>query len=191
MPPLAFASTYSALETWKAGRSGPPIAYYFCPRCQTRLERRKIGNREHSACPTCDWIHWINPIPIAETIITNSDGEVLLVKRKFPPGVGYWALPGGFLDWGESAEAAAIREAHEETGLEIKLGRLLCTLGLPSLLDPEQCILKTIFLGEIVGGILQAGDDALEARFFAWQNLPENLATESTRMALMRWHNEQ
>jgi hypothetical protein len=68
---------------------------------------------------------------------------------------------------------------------------LLCTLGLPSLLDPEQCILKTIFLGEIAGGILQAGDDALEVRFFAWQNLPENQASESTRMALLRWRNEQ
>ncbi len=187
LPPIAFASAQSAVEAWRAERNGPPTAYYFCPRCRSRLGRRKIGDREHQVCPTCDWIYWINPVPVAEAIVTNHDGQVLLVKRKLPPRVGDWALPGGHIDWGESAEAAAIREVREEAGLEIRLTRLLCTMGLPSLLNPEQCVLKSIFIGEIAGGKLQAGDDALDARFFAWENLPENLATESTREALRRW----
>jgi len=187
LPPIAFASAQSAIATWRAERNGPPTAYYFCPRCRSKLEIRRLGQRDQQACPTCDWIYWINPIPIAETIVTNDAGQVLLIKRKFPPRVGDWALPGGFLDWGESAEIAAIREVREETGLEVRLARLLCTMGLPSLLNPEQCIMKAIFIGEIIGGNLQAGDDALDAKFFCWQSLPENLATESTREALTRW----
>jgi hypothetical protein len=63
-------------------------------------------------------------------------------------------------------------------------------MGLPSLLNPEHCILKSIFIGEITGGQLQARDDALDARFFSWQDLPENLATESTREALNRWQQQ-
>jgi len=190
LPPLAFASTRSAIEMWRAERHGPPTAYYFCPRCRSKLESRPFGARNQQACPTCDWIYWINPIPIAETIVINNAGQVLLIKRKFPPRVGDWALPGGFLDWGESAEAAAIREVREETGLEVRLVRLLCTMGLPSLLNPEHCIVKSIFIGEIIGGRLQAGDDALDASFFSWQDLPENLATESTREALNRWRDQ-
>ena len=191
LPPIAFASAQNAIETWRAQRHGPPTAYYFCPRCRGKLETRQIVGRNQQICPTCDWIYWVNPIPVAETIVTNHAGEVLLIKRKFPPRVGDWALPGGFLDWGESAEAAAVREVREETGLETKLLRLLCTMGLPSLINPEQCIMKTIFLGEITGGTLQAGDDALDAQFFAWEHLPENLATESTREALQRWRAQQ
>lgn len=187
LPAIAFVSDRSAIEVWRAERSGPPTAYYFCPRCRSKLERRKIGDREHPACLTCDWIHWINPTPIAETIVINDDGHVLLIKRKLPPRIGDWALPGGYLDWGENAETAAIREVREETGLEVKLVRLLCTMGLPSLLNPEQCVMKAIFVGEITGGDLRAGDDALDAKFFAWENLPENLATESTREALQCW----
>jgi len=187
LPPIAFASAQSAVETWRAQRQGPPTAFYFCPRCRSKLETRQIVARPQQVCPTCDWIYWVSPIPIAETIVTNNEGHVLLIKRKFPPRVGDWALPGGFLDWGENAETAAVREVREETGLEVRLARLLCTLGLPSLLNPEQCLVKAIFIGEIAGGNLQAGDDALDAKFFAWENLPENLATESTRQALRQW----
>jgi ADP-ribose pyrophosphatase YjhB (NUDIX family) len=190
LPPIAFLSAQRAVEAWRAERSGPPTAYYFCPRCRSQLETCKIGERQHQACPTCGWMYWINPIPIAETIVANAEGQVLLIKRKFPPRVGDWALPGGYIDWGENAEAAAVREVREETGLEVRLLRLLCTLGLPSLLNPAHCILKAIFIGEISGGNLQAGDDALEAQFFSWQNLPENLATESTREALNRWRSQ-
>jgi ADP-ribose pyrophosphatase YjhB (NUDIX family) len=187
LPRIAFASAQSAIATWRAQRQNSPTAYFFCPRCRSKLETRQILSRPQQVCATCDWIYWVNPIPIAETIVTNNEGHVLLIKRKLPPRIGDWALPGGFLDWGENAETAAIREVREETGLDVRLVRLLCTLGLPSLLNPEQCLVKSIFIGEIAGGTLQAGDDALDAKFFAWENLPENLATESTHEALRRW----
>ena len=190
LPPIAFASARRAVETWRAERRGSPTAYYFCPRCCSKLATRQMVGRPQQTCPTCDWIYWINPIPIAETIVTNAEEQVLLIKRKFPPRVGDWALPGGFLDWGEDAETAAAREVREETGLEVRLLRLLCTMGMPSLLNPEQCLVKSIFIGEIAGGNLQAGDDALEAKFFSWNELPENLATASTREALTRWHRQ-
>ena len=115
---------------------------------------------------------------------TSGAPEVVLCGRRSEK---LWVLPKGTPDGGEPIEQTALREVREETGLEIKLVRLLCTMGLPSLLNPEQCIMKAIFIGAITGGNLLAGDDALDAQFFAWENLPENLATESTREALQRW----
>ena len=118
-------------------------------------------------------------------VVDASNQKIVLVKHSY--GERKWGLPGGGLENGENPTDGAIREVREETGLEVRLTRLLCTMGLPSLLNPEQCLLKSIFVGEIAGGELQAGDDALETQFFAWENLPENLATESTREALRRW----
>lgn len=187
LPELAFPSGRSALEQWLYIRNGPATAVHYCPRCRCALERRLIGNREYPACPTCHYVHFHNPIPVAETIVTDAEGRILLVKRKLPPRSGDWALPGGHIDFNESAEEAAVREVKEETGLEIKLSRLLCTMGFPSMLNPEQSVLKAIFVGEIHGGVLTAGDDAEDAQFFHWSELPKNLATESVEMALQKW----
>ncbi len=187
LPELAFPSGRSAVEQWLYIRSGPANAVHYCPRCRGALERRLIGNREYPACPTCHYVHFHSPIPVAETVVTDSGGRVLLIKRRLPPGIGAWALPGGHIDFNESAEAAAIREVKEETGLDIKLAGLLCTMGFPSLLNPEQSVLKAVFIGEIVGGDLAAGDDAEDARFFHRHELPENLATESVGIALQKW----
>jgi len=104
---------------------------------------------------------WKNPTPAADVIIENDKGQVLLIKRRDPP-YG-WALPGGFINEGESSEQAAVREAREETGLIVELMSLLYCYSQPDR-DPRQHMLSVAFVGKIFGGELKAGDDATDAK---------------------------
>ncbi len=106
-----------------------------------------------------------------DIIIRCMDGLVL-IKRKNPP-YG-WALPGGFVDYGESLEEAAVREAREETGLAVRLLRQFHTYSDPSR-DPRQHTISTVFLAE-ASGKAEAGDDAAELGIFREGNLPDPLA---------------
>jgi 8-oxo-dGTP diphosphatase len=97
---------------------------------------------------------------------------IILIKRKNPPEG--WALPGGFVDYGEPLETAAVREAKEETGLDIKLIRQFHTYSDPAR-DPRQHTISTVFVANAAGEAM-AGDDAAELRTFAADRLPYNIA---------------
>jgi len=96
----------------------------------------------------------------------------VLVRRKNPPPG--WALPGGFVDTGESLEAAAVREAKEETGLSVRLEELLYVYSDPRR-DPRRHTVSAVYLGR-ADGDPAGGDDAAEARAFPWTALPAPLA---------------
>jgi 8-oxo-dGTP diphosphatase len=119
-----------------------------------------------------------NPIPTVDIIIEIDDGscgggnKIVLINRKNPP-LG-WAIPGGFVDYGETLEAASVREAYEETSLKVMLVRQFHTYSDPSR-DPRKHTISTVFIARANGSPL-AGDDALEARVFCIDSLPENLA---------------
>lgn len=108
-----------------------------------------------------------NPVPTVDIIIRYKEG-IILIKRKNPPEG--WALPGGFVDYGETLEAAAVREAKEETGLEIKLLRQFHTYSDPER-DPRQHTISTVFIAEASGEAM-AGDDAVESGTFHKDSLP-------------------
>lgn len=101
--------------------------------------------------------------------VIERDGAVVLVKRRFEP-LG-WALPGGFVDPGEKVGDAAVREAKEETGLDIRLDALLHVYSDPRR-DPRKPTLSVVFAATVVGGDLVAGDDAGDARWFPLDALP-------------------
>ena len=109
-----------------------------------------------------------NPTPTVDIII-EIEGGIVLIKRKNPP-LG-WALPGGFVDYGESFEDAAVREAKEETGLDVTLLRQFHTYSNPDR-DQRQHTASTVFIAEAVG-IPKGADDAEQARIFTRDNLPE------------------
>ena len=108
-----------------------------------------------------------NPAPAVDIIIRYKEG-IILIKRKNPPEG--WALPGGFVDYGETLEAAAVREAKEETGLEIKLLRQFHTYSDPER-DPRRHTISTVFIAEASGEAM-AGDDAAELGTFNKDSLP-------------------
>ena len=109
-----------------------------------------------------------NPAPTVDAVILVPDDRVVLVRRRNPP-LG-WALPGGFVDEGEPLEAAATREAAEETGLGVTLLEQFHTYSDPAR-DPRRHTISTVFLAS-ASGEPRGGDDAEEARAFAWDALP-------------------
>ena len=113
-----------------------------------------------------------NPVPTVDLLIETRPGTLVLVQRKHPP-LG-WALPGGFVDYGETLEAAAVREAKEETGLDVTLVRQLHSYSDPAR-DPRQHTVTTVFVAR-AEGIPVGADDAAEAAVFPVDALPTPLA---------------
>ncbi len=112
-----------------------------------------------------------NPIPTVDIIIELKRG-IILIKRKNPPEG--WALPGGFVDYGESLESAAVREAKEETGLDIELVRQFHTYSDP-LRDSRHQTITTVYIAKAQGTAV-AGDDAGEIGIFRKETLPVKMA---------------
>ena len=112
-----------------------------------------------------------NPIPTIDLIIEYNKG-IILINRKNPPEG--WALPGGFVDYGESLEAAAVREAREETGLEVELLRQFHAYSDPKR-DPRHHTITIVFIAKAKGKAI-AGDDAKELGLFNKDTLPDRLA---------------
>ena len=108
-----------------------------------------------------------NPLLTVDIIIECQDG-IVLIERKNPP-LG-WALPGGFVDYGESLEAAAVREAAEETSLQVRLVEQMHTYSDPRR-DPRHHTVSTVFIAK-ASGMPEAADDARRAGIFTARNLP-------------------
>jgi ADP-ribose pyrophosphatase YjhB (NUDIX family) len=113
-----------------------------------------------------------NPIPTVDIIIEIELKGIILIKRKNPP-YG-WAIPGGFVDYGESLEEAAVREAKEETNLDVKLIRQFHTYSDPKR-DPRHHSISTVYIAK-AKGIPKAKDDALEIGIFDESDLPDEIA---------------
>lgn len=118
-----------------------------------------------------------NPIPTVDIIIRYKNG-IILIKRKNPPEG--WALPGGFVDYGETLEHAAIREAKEETGLDVKLIRQFHTYSEPDR-DPRFHTISTVFIATAKGKA-KAGDDAKDIGIFKKEGLPDNIAFDHRKI---------
>lgn len=112
-----------------------------------------------------------NPVPTVDCIIELPQERLVLIRRKNPP-VG-WALPGGFVDEGETLHAACVREAREETGLEVDLTEQFFTYSDPAR-DPRKHTLSTVYIGWAEGDP-KGADDAAEAKAFSLNELPKDL----------------
>ncbi|MCX8082249.1 MAG: NUDIX hydrolase [bacterium] len=118
-----------------------------------------------------------NPIPTVDIII-ELDGGIVLIKRKnYPYG---WALPGGFVEYGETLENAVLREAKEETGLNIVDLKQFHTYSAPDR-DPRHHTISTVFIGK-GRGILKGDDDAEDAKIFTEENLPEEIVFDHRKI---------
>lgn len=110
------------------------------------------------------------PTLAVDTIIKTKNDRIVLVRRKFPPFEDSWALPGGIVEYGETVESAAVREANEETGLNVMIKNLVGIYSNPSR-DPRGHVISICFLCEEVGGTLIADTDAKAVETFSAKEL--------------------
>jgi ADP-ribose pyrophosphatase YjhB (NUDIX family) len=154
------------------------VTWRFCPSCAGVLELRllKPGEPERHVCGRCGQIIYQDPKVAVGTIISTADSRIVLVRRAIEPGYGKWVFPGGYVDRGEEVEAAAIREAKEEAGLDVRLDRLLNIYSYAG-----RPLVIIVYAATAIGGELCTDDECLEARLFADEELPWNeLAFQST-----------
>jgi len=144
--------------------------------------------KETILCPQCGHRRslWKNPVPTVDIIIHIGDKIVLIERKNEPFG---WAIPGGFVDYGESFETTAMREAEEETGLRVKNLKQFRCYSDPQR-DPRQHTVTCVFTAEAEGTPV-AGDDAVNAVLFALDNLPENLCFDHGEILADYLQNEQ
>ena len=158
--------------------TSPPDKY--CASCGTPLELKEIFGTHRPTCPNCGRVVFHDP-KVAAVCVIARDNKVLMIRRGTDSGYGLWSLPGGFVDRGEVVEAAAAREAWEETGLEVAVEALLGLFSLPG--DP---VIVAAFTARETGGELSPGPEALEAAFFSLDGLPELAFSRDTEI-LARW----
>jgi len=160
----------------------------FCPLCATPLVVQELDGRPRQTCPACGFINYENPVVAAGCLIER-DGQVLMVQRRYPPRVGEWTLPAGFVEWDESPEEAALRETEEETGLRVVLQGLFGVYSWHHAFGGghnDNGVL-IIYRATIVEGTLRAGDDAQAVAWFPANHLPEQIAFSSHQAALAQW----
>ncbi len=165
--------------------SQAPWTYFrFCPRCGSLLELKNEHGEQLLVCSRKDFSFYQNPHPAVGALITNPRGEIMFVERSVEPAKGAWDVPGGFLDWGEEAEQAIVRELREELHMTFTPTHLLGTFhdwydfhGL------RVSVLNVYFTGTIEG-TPQPADDVAAIGWFASDAPPENLAFDHIRRAL-------
>jgi len=139
--------------------------------------------RDRLACPACGHIAYVNPRLVVSAIPVTDRGEVILLRRGFEPGRGFWAQPGGFLEVDETPSEGAIRETLEETGLVVAPGEIV---GLYARL--EAAVIVLAYEATIVGGEARTSPEALDIRAFAPEDIPwPEIAFKTTWWALVDW----
>ncbi|MDQ3486319.1 MAG: NUDIX hydrolase [Acidobacteriota bacterium] len=158
------------------------IDYRFCPTCAGPLESRllKPGDPERLVCTRCGQVIYLDPKVAVGTIIRTDDDRLVMVRRAIEPGYGLWVFPGGYVDRGEEVTAAAIREAREEAGIDVRLEKLVNIYSYA-----RRSLIVLVYAGRMVGGELCTDEECLEARLFHPDELPwDQLAFDSTSRGL-------
>ena len=159
--------------------------YSHCPMCGGDLEARELRPHEPArlVCVNCGFIFYLDPKVAVGTIVRDERNHLLFLRRAIEPGYGKWVFPGGYVDRGEEVHVAALREAREEAGIEIRLDYLINVYSYPS-----RAPVIIVYAATMTGGCLLWDDESLEGRFFAPEEIPWNeLAFKSTYEALREY----
>jgi 8-oxo-dGTP diphosphatase len=162
-------------------------AYRFCPRCGGPLERRtlKATEPERPVCTRCGFVFYLDPKVAVGTIIQSQSGRIVLVRRAIEPGYGKWVFPGGYVDRGETLTSAAMREAREECGLDVRLDALVNIYSYAG-----RAPVIVVYAATATGGTLCVDDESLEVLEWDIAAIPWNdLAFRSTHEGLRDYLN--
>ena len=148
--------------------------------------RREIPqgeDRERSVCANCGFIDYENPKIVVGCVATWED-KILLCKRAIEPRMGYWTIPAGYLELGESAEAGALREAWEEARVRLKIDRVLAIYSVPRISQ-----VQIIYRAALETPEFAPGPESQDVALFAWSDVPwEDIAFPSAGWALRQHH---
>ena len=154
--------------------------FNYCPRCATPVKQEQRFGMLRPVCPKCGWIHFVDP-KVAAAVLIERDRHVLLVRRAGEPFRGLWTLPAGFINGGEDPAEAAARECLEETGLNVRVKRVLEIISGKE--HPRGADFIIVYQAEVLGGELKPDDDADAVEWFARDSLPP-LAFRATQKVL-------
>ncbi|GHT95003.1 ADP-ribose pyrophosphatase [Betaproteobacteria bacterium] len=154
---------------------------YFCSQCGKPVRQRVPAgdNRLRHVCDACGHIHYENPRLVLGAIV-EWQGRVLLCRRAIEPRAGCWTLPAGFMENGESTQAAAARETLEEACAHVEHSRLFALIDVPQI---DQ--VHVFYRGALAGGKHAPGEESLETALFVEEQIPwSQLAFRTVRLAL-------
>ena len=152
----------------------------FCYRCSSPMSPQLLEGRLRPVCTACRAVFFLDPKVVA-AVVADIDGKIVMIRRALEPGMGKWAVPGGYVDRGEVVEEAAMREVEEEAGLKVEITALI---GVYS--RPEDANILVVYAGKVVGGQLVAGAEAQEVGLFDVASLPP-LAFERDAVIIREW----
>ena len=139
-------------------------------------------NRPRLVCSECGFVLYRNPKVVVGTV-SSHEGKILLCRRAIAPQRGFWTIPAGYLELGESAESGALREAREEAHAEVAIDTLLALYSIPRIGQ-----VQLIYRARLLHPGIAPGHESLEARLFDWGEIPwHELAFPSVRWALDHW----
>ena len=156
------------------------LAPRFCNACGAPVTEMAVHGETAWVCDACDHPQFRRPT-VGVAVAVVEQGSVLLVRRGFGAKAGLWCIPCGHVGWDEDISQAARREVREETGLTVELGPVIAVHS--NFWRPERQTVGVWYSGTRMGGVLEAGDDAVEVGFFPAGEVPE-LAFETDARVL-------
>jgi len=170
-------STYSAKDKAQNGQ------FVYCPFCGTRLVTKEKGGRQRPVCSQCGFVQFQNPVP-GVVVVIEKDGNVLLGKRLGSFGKGKWGLPQGYIEYDEDFLTAALREAKEETGLDVEIRSIINIVS--NFLSPKLHTLAIILRAVVKAGEPRAADDLETLEWFPLSGPLPEMAFEADEFIIRR-----
>lgn len=158
----------------------------YCSQCGAEVEERipEGDNRERHVCPACNTIHYSNP-NVVVGCIPEYEGRILLCKRAIQPRAGYWTLPAGFLEHGETTTQAGARETLEEANASVEIGALFSMIGVPYIGQ-----IHLFYRARLLSPDFSAGDESTEVALYEESNIPWDDLAFPTVAHTLRWYFE-
>jgi ADP-ribose pyrophosphatase YjhB (NUDIX family) len=162
--------------------------YRFCPLCGKPLEARWVFQRERPTCVACGFVYFHDP-KVAVIGLVTWRNRVLLIRRGVEPMKGKWSLPGGFMDAGEMPAQALMRELREEVGLAVDVKQLveIFPMAGPGVINQGIVLAYAVEADADEQPLLVSDDDVVDAGWFTADELPSELAFESTQALVAGW----